>query len=73
MLGAVGAVYTRAVQRDELEVSPAAGVKLPAIRNGRTRFAGPAEAVSLLAAAPVRDQPIWATAMRCTPACAAAS
>ncbi len=44
-------------------VSPAAGVKLPAIRNGRTRFASPAETVALLAAAPERDRPIWATAM----------
>lgn len=63
MLGAIGAVYGRAVLRDELEVSPAANVKLPAIRNGRTRFASPAEAVALLAAAPARDRPVWATAM----------
>ncbi|MGI8623098.1 MAG: tyrosine-type recombinase/integrase [Solirubrobacteraceae bacterium] len=63
MLGAIGAVYARAVQRDELDVSPAANVKLPAIRNGRTRFADRAEALELLAAVPEGDRPVWACAM----------
>lgn len=61
--GALGAIYGRAVQRYELEVSPTAGVKLPAVRNGRERFATPTEARALLAAAPERDRGIWATAM----------
>lgn len=63
MLGAIGAVYGRAVQRDELDVSPVLGVKLPAIRNGRDRFASPGEAVALLAAVPDRDRSVWAAAM----------
>jgi len=63
MLGAIGAVYSCAVQRDELEVSPSTNVKLPAVRNGRTRFASPTEAVTLLAAVPRRDRPVWAAAM----------
>lgn len=63
MVGAIGAVYGRAVQRDELDVSPVLGVKLPAIRNGRDRFASPGEAVALLAAVPDRDRPVWAAAM----------
>lgn len=62
-VGALGAIYGRAVHRDELEVSPTRGVKVPAARNGRTRFATPQEAASLLAAVPARDRAIWATAM----------
>lgn len=63
MLGALGAVYARALQRDEIEVSPSANVRLPSVRNGRTRFATPKEAAALLAATPDRDRPIWAAAM----------
>jgi integrase len=62
-LGALGAIYGHAVQRDELEVSPTMGVKLPAVRNGRLRFATREEANALLAAVPDRDRPVWATAM----------
>lgn len=62
-VGALGAIYSRAVHRDELEVSPTAGVKVPAARNGRERFATPDEATRLLAAVPSGDRPIWATAM----------
>ncbi|MGI8624507.1 MAG: tyrosine-type recombinase/integrase, partial [Solirubrobacteraceae bacterium] len=62
-VGALGAIYSRAVHRDELEVSPTLGVKVPAARNGRERFATPVEAASLLAAVPDRDRAVWATAM----------
>ena len=62
-VGALGAIYARAVHRDELDVSPTAGVKVPAARNGRERFATPDEAVKLLAAVPERDRCVWATAM----------
>lgn len=62
-VGALGAIYGRAVHRDELEVSPTLGVKVPAARNGRTRFATPKEAASLLALVPERDRALWATAM----------
>ena len=61
-VGALGAIYARAVHRDELDVSPIAGVKVPAARNGRERFATPEEAVELLAAVPERDRAVWATA-----------
>jgi integrase len=61
-MGALGAIYARAVQRDELDVSPTRAVKLPTIRNGRMRFASPPEASALLAAVPERDRAVWATA-----------
>lgn len=62
-IGALGAIYARALHRDELDVSPTAGVKVPAARNGRERFATPDEVVKLLAAVPERDRAVWATAM----------
>jgi len=62
-VGALGAIYSRAVHRDELDVSPTTGVRVPAARNGRERFATPDEAVKLLAAVPERDRAVWATAM----------
>jgi len=62
-VGALGAIYSRAVHRDELDVSPTTGVRVPAARNGRERFATPDEAVRLLAAVPARDRAVWATAM----------
>jgi integrase len=62
-VGALGAIYARAVHRDEIEISPTLGVKVPAARNGRERFATPDEATRLLAAVPKRDRAVWATAM----------
>ncbi len=62
-IGALGAIYGRAVHRNELDVSPTTGVKIPAARNGRERFATPEEATLLLAAVPARDRAVWATAM----------
>lgn len=62
-VGSLGAIYARAVHRDELDISPTAGIKVPAPRNGRDRFATPDEAVKLLAAVPERDRAVWATAM----------
>lgn len=61
-VGALGSIYGRAVQRDELDVSPTVGVKVPAIRNNRERFATPDEAAKLLAAVPERDRGVWAAA-----------
>jgi len=62
-VGALGAIYAGAVHRDELDISPTAGVKVPAARNGRERFATPDEAARFLAAVPERDRAVWATAM----------
>jgi integrase len=62
-IGALGAIYGRAVQRNELDVSPTVGVRIPAVRNGRERFATPEEATRLLAAVPARDAVVWASAL----------
>ena len=62
-IGALGAIYGHAVHRDELDISPTAGVKVPAARNGRERFATPQEAAQLLAAVPEGDRAVWAVAM----------
>jgi integrase len=56
------AVFRRALQRGEIEVLPTEGLKMPAVRSRRDRFATPAEARSLLAALPAEERPIWATA-----------
>jgi integrase len=55
-------VFRRAVERGELAVNPATGIRLPAVRGRRERFAGPDEAAKLIEAAPMDDQAIWATA-----------
>jgi integrase len=57
------AIYRRELHRGRLAVNPAAGLELPAVRNGRDRVADPAEAATLLAALPERDRAVWATAM----------
>ena len=66
VVGAITAmrvVFNYAVQQGELEVSPVNGLKLPAVRSRRERFATPTEATELLAALPLEDQAIWATAL----------
>jgi integrase len=67
MIGALGAIYGRAVEREELAVSPSRGVKLPAARQGRMRVCSPREVAALLAAVPGRDRAIWATAFYAGP------
>ena len=62
-IAALGAVFAEAVHREELASNPAHGVRLPAVDNGRMRFATPTEAVALLAAVPERDHPVWTVAM----------
>jgi integrase len=57
------AILGRAVDRGELAVNPCAGLKLPAVRGRRERYASPEEAEALVAAAPEADRAIWATAM----------
>lgn len=57
------AIFRRAVQRDVLQVNPTEGVTLPAVEGTRDRVASPDEAAELIAALPVEDQPVWATAM----------
>ncbi len=60
---ALRAIYKRALLRGELDVNPTAGLKLPAVRSRRERVASPAEAASLIAAAPEQDRALWATAV----------
>jgi integrase len=44
-------------------VNPTTGLQLPAVRGGRDRIADPDEAAKLIAALPVHDQALWATAL----------
>jgi integrase len=55
-------VFRRAVERGELELNPATGIRLPAVRGRRDRFASPDEAAKLIEAVPEADRGIWATA-----------
>ena len=57
------AIYRRALQRGDAQVNPCAGLDLPAVRGRRDRIADPAEAKALLAALPVAEQAVWATAL----------
>ena len=57
------AIFRRALARSELAVNPCSGLELPAVRGRRERYASPAEAQALIAAAPDRDRAIWATAV----------
>ena len=57
------AIYRRAIDRGELVVDPCAGLRLPAVRGRRERYASPEEAEALIAAVPERDRATWATAM----------
>ena len=57
------AIYRRALQRDELTGNPTLKLVLPAVRQRRERVARPAEADALVAALPVNQQALWATAL----------
>lgn len=57
------AIFKRAISRDELAVDPCAGLRLPAVRGRRERYATPDEAEKLIAAVPEANRAIWATAM----------
>jgi integrase len=56
------AIYRRAVSREQVTTNPTVKLTLPAVRGRRDRIARPGEAAALIAAAPPRDQAIWATA-----------
>lgn len=57
------AVLGRAVSRGELTLNACDGLKLAAVRSGRDRIAAPDEAEALLAAVPLADLAVWATAL----------
>src|SRR5262249_2636187 len=58
----VRALIRRALSRDELVADPCAGLQLPAARGRRERFVSVTEAETLIAATPLDDRAIWATA-----------
>ena len=57
------ALYRRALARGDVALDPCAGLNLPAVRGRRERFASPEEAETLIAAVPLADRAVWATAM----------
>jgi integrase len=57
------AIYRRAIKRGEATINPCAGVDMPAARGRRDRIADPEEAAALLAALPMEDRALWATAL----------
>jgi integrase len=61
-INAVRAIYRHELARDRLRVNPTRGVTLPSGGRRRERFATPTEAKALIAAVPVEDRAIWATA-----------
>lgn len=56
------AIYGRALSRGEVALNPTTGLRLPAVRSRRDRIADPEEAAALLAALPIGDRALWATA-----------
>jgi len=56
-------IFRRALMRDQVAVNPTQGLELPAVRGHRERIASPAEAEALLAALPLNDRSLWATAL----------
>jgi integrase len=57
------AIYRRALDHGVVAVDPCVGLRLPAVRGRRERYASPLEAEALIAAVPERDRATWATAM----------
>ncbi len=55
-------IYRRAVNADDVDASPVAGVELPAVRGTRERYATAEEAARLIAAVPQRDRALWGLA-----------
>jgi integrase len=55
-------IVRRAIDNDELMVDPCARLKLPVVRNNRTRIEAPAMAEALIAALPEPEQAFWALA-----------
>jgi integrase len=56
-------IFRRAMRRGIVGANPVSGVELDAVRGKRDRIATPDEAAKLIAAVPLGDRPIWATAV----------
>lgn len=59
----IRAVFRRALSRGEVAVNPTTDLQLPAVRGRRERFASAEEAEKLIAAVPLEDRAVWATAL----------
>jgi integrase len=59
----VRAIYRHALERGEVAVNPCANLSMPRSDRRRDRIADPVEGAALLAAVPLEDRPLWATAM----------
>jgi integrase len=59
----VRAIYRHALQHGEVAVNPCDKLSMPRSDRGRDRIANPVEGAALIAAVPVEDRPLWATAM----------
>jgi integrase len=57
------AIYRQAFSRGDVAVNPTLNLSLPALTPGRERVARAAEAAALIAALPLADRGLWATAM----------
>jgi integrase len=55
-------VFRHAIERDEVQANPASGLRLPNGHRPRDRAASATEAADLLAALPIDDRALWATA-----------
>jgi integrase len=62
-LNPLQAIYRRALKRGEVTINPTAALDVPVPRGRRERVASPTEAAALIAALPVEDRALWATAM----------
>jgi integrase len=56
-------IYRRAIQAEQVAVSPCTHLELPSARGRRERIASPTEAAALIAALPEAHRALWATAM----------
>ena len=57
------AIYRRAIDRGEVDLNPTSKLSLPAVRPRRERVPRPSEAAALIAAVPLTDRAVWATAL----------
>ena len=56
-------IVRRAIDNDELLVDPCARLKMPVVRNNRTRIEASTTAEALIAALPESEQAFWALAL----------
>lgn len=57
------AIYRHALAHGDVAVNPTTDLQLPAVRGKRERIATPNEAAALIAALPIEERALWATAM----------